>query len=101
MCIFSIDFKKSFRIHKSDVNRKKDRCGVTRHSNDKCRDPQNHHTFLKIQPIEKVSVKEESKLNNTLWHREKYWQVLLFANSHRMNSMTDLYSEKRKGYRKK
>ena len=33
----AIDFKKCFRIHKSDINTKKDRCGVAR----KCRDPQN------------------------------------------------------------
>ena len=57
------------------------------------------HTY--IQPIEQVRVKEESKLDDTLWHREKYWQALLFTNSHGMNSMADLYSKKRKGYRKK
>ena len=38
-------------IHKSDINTKKDRCGVTRHFSFKCRDPQNPHAFLKIQPI--------------------------------------------------
>ena len=97
----AIDFKKRFRIHKSDINTKKDRCGVARHFTNKCRDPQNPHAFLKIQPIEQVRVKEESKLDDTLWHREKYWQALLFTNSHRMNSMADLYNKKRKGCRKK
>ena len=57
------DFKKRFRIYKSDINTKKDRCGLARHFNNKFRDPQNRHAFLKIQPIEQVSVKEESKLD--------------------------------------
>ena len=96
-----IDFKKRFRIQKSDINSKKDRCGVARHFTNKCWYPQNPHAFLKIQPIEQVSVKEESKLDDTLWHREKYWQALLFTNSHGMNSMANLYSKKRKDYRKK
>ena len=56
---------------------------------------------LKIQPTEQATVKEESKLNNTPRHKEKYWQVLLFTNSHGMNNMANLYSNKRKGYRKK
>ena len=98
----AIDFKKRFRIHKSDINTKKDRRGVfARHFTNKCQDPQNPQAFLKIQPIEQISVKEENKLDDTLWHREKYWQALLFTNSHGMNSMADLYSNKCKGYRKK
>ena len=97
----AIDFEKRFRINKSDINTKKERCGVARHFTNKCRNPQNPNAFLKIQPIEQVRVKEDSKLNDTLWHREKYWQALLFTNSHGMNSMADLYSKKRKGYRKK
>ena len=43
---------------------------VARHFTIKCRDPPNPDAFLKIQPIEKVSVKEETKLDDTLWHRE-------------------------------
>ena len=98
----AIDFKKRFRIYKSDINTTKDRCGVVaRHFTNKCQDPQNPQAFLKIQPIEQVRVKEENKLDDTLWHREKYWQALLFTNSHGMNSMAYLYSKKRKGYRKK
>ena len=62
----AIDFKKRFRIHKSDINTKKDRCGAARHFTNKCCDPQNPHAFLKIQSIEQVSVKEESKLDDTL-----------------------------------
>ena len=96
----AIYFKKRFRIHKSDINTKKDRCGVARHFNNKCRHPQHPNVFLKIQPIEQICVEDENKLDETLWHREKYWQVLLFTNSHGMNSLTDLYSKKRKGYGK-
>ena len=51
-----IDFKKRFRIPK------KDRCGVARHFTNKCRDPQNPHAFLKIQPTEQFSIKEESNI---------------------------------------
>ena len=80
---------------------KKKRCGVARPFNNKCRDSQYPHAFLKIQPIQQVSVMEESKLDDILWHREKYWQALFFTNSHGINSLADLYSKKRKGYRKK
>ena len=97
----AIDLKKPFRIQKSDINNKNNRCGVARHFTNKCWEPQNPHSFLKIQPIEQVSVKEQGKLDDTLWHREKYWQALLFTNSHGMNSMANLYSKKHKDYRKK
>ena len=36
----------------------------------KCPNPQNPHAFLKIQPIQQVRVKEESKLDDTLWHKD-------------------------------
>ena len=62
----AIDFKKRFRIHKSDINTKKDRCGVARHFNNKCRHPQNPSAFLKIQPIEQICVEDRSKLDETL-----------------------------------
>ena len=62
----AVDFKKRFRIHESDINTKKDRCGVALHFTNKCQDPQNSHAFLKIKPIEQVSVKKERKLDNTL-----------------------------------
>ena len=35
----AIDFKKRFRIHKSDINTKKDRFGVVHHFTNECRDP--------------------------------------------------------------
>ena len=39
-------------------------------------------------------------LKNNLWEREKYWQCQLFANTHGMNSVSNLYASKRKGCRK-
>ena len=50
-------------LHKSDINTKKDRCGVAFHFTNKCRDQENRHAFLKIQPIEQVSVKEHSEFD--------------------------------------
>ena len=67
----------------------------------KCPNQQNLDVFLNIQPIEQVSVKEESKLDDTLRNRKRNWQALLFTNSHEMNGMADLYSKKHKGYRKR
>ena len=97
----AIDFKKRFRIDKSNINTKKDRCGVARHFNNKCRHPQNPSAFLKIQPIQQICVEDERKLDETLRYRGKYWQAVLFTNSHGMNSLADLYSKKHKVYRKK
>ena len=50
----ALDFKSRFRIHKSDIKTKKDRCGTARHFNTKCTDSSNPHKFLKAQIIESV-----------------------------------------------
>ena len=47
--VLAIDFKARFRIHKSDIKIKKDRCGTARHFYSKCSDVQNPHRFLQIQ----------------------------------------------------
>ena len=52
----AIDFKERFRIYKSDINTKIDRCGVADHFSNKCWEPENLHVLLKIQAIEQVSV---------------------------------------------
>ena len=39
-------------------------------------------------------------IEEVLWHRKKYWQNQLFTATHGMNSLTDLYCSKPKGYRK-
>ena len=48
------DFMAIFRIRKSDIKTKKDRCGTARHFNNKCSDVQNPHRFLQVQLIESV-----------------------------------------------
>ena len=40
------DFRNRFRIHKSNIKTKKDRCGTARHFNNKCCDGRNPHIFL-------------------------------------------------------
>ena len=42
------DFKARFTIHKSIIKTKKDRCGTTRHFNNKCCDSSNPHIFLQV-----------------------------------------------------
>ena len=67
----AIGFKTRFRIHKSDIKTKKDRCGTARHFNTKCSGIQNSHRFFQVQLIE--SVVSDLYLENKLWEREKYW----------------------------
>ena len=62
----AVDFKKAFTKHKSDGTTKKNRYGIARSFTNKYQDPHNPHAFLKIQPTEQVSVKEESKRADTL-----------------------------------
>ena len=85
------DFKARFRLHKSDIKTKKDRCGTTRHFNNKCCDSSNPHKFIQVQLIESV----QSDMEGKLWERKKYWQCHLFTNTHGMNSVSDLHSRKR------
>ena len=47
LLLVALDFKSRFRIHKSDIKTKKDRCGTARHFNTKCTDSSNPHKFLK------------------------------------------------------
>ena len=95
----ALHFKSRFRIHKSDVKTKKDRCVTARHFNTKCTDSSNPHKFLKIQIIE--SAQCDYNQEGKLWERERYWQSQLFTNPHGMSSVSDLYSSKRRGCRKK
>ena len=95
----ALDFKSRFRIHKSDIKTKKESCGRARYFNTKCTDSSNAHKFLKVQIIE--SVQYDYNLEGKLWEGESYWQCQLFTNAHGMNSVSDLYSTKTKGCRKK
>ena len=95
----AIDFNARFRIHKSDIKTKKDRCGTARNFNNKCSDVQNLHRFLQVQLIE--SLVSDLDLENKLWEREKCWECQLFTNTHDMNSVFDVYASKGKRCRKK
>ena len=95
----AIDFKARFRLHKSDIKTKKDRCGTARHFNNVCFDDKNPHKFLQVQLVE--SIQSDVDLDGKLWERERYWQCQLFTNIYGMNSVSDLYASKRRGCRKK
>ena len=98
---FVLNFKQRFRIHKSDIKTNKDRCGTARHFNNVCCHPSNPHFYLKVQLIEQVLCSDADKVIEVIrWEREKYWQSQLFINVYGMNSVSDLYSRKRKGLRK-
>ena len=98
----ALNFKQRFRIHKSDIKTNKDRCGTARHFNNVCCHPSNPHNYLKVQLIEQVLCNDADKdIEAILWEREKYWQSQLFTNVYGMNSVSDLYSRKRKGCRRK
>ena len=58
------------------------------------------HDYLKIQIIEQVFKNHQFSIEDLLWEREKYWQTQLFTNLYGMNNIHDLFSMKRKGYRK-
>ena len=91
-------FKERFRVHKSDINTHKIRCGVVKHFTSSC-NLDNTLSNLKVQLIECLDGNVED-LEGKLWQREKYWQAQLFTMSHGLNSLQDWYSTNRKGYRK-
>ena len=92
------DFKARFRIHKSKIKTKKDRCVAARHFSNKCCDSSNPHILLQVQLTE--SVQSDVNLKGKLWERERYCQCQVFTNTHGMNSVSNLYWSKRKGSRK-
>ena len=72
---------------------------VPHHLKTKYTDSSSSHKFLKVQIIE--SVQCDYNLEGNLWKMERYWQCQIFTNTHCMNSVSDLYSTKRKGFREK
>ena len=96
----AINFKQILRIQKPDIKTKKNRFGTARHFNNKCCSPNNNHVYLKIQIIEQVFNSNQFSIEDLLWETEKYWQARLFTNLYGMNNINDLYSMKRKSYRK-
>ena len=93
-------FKERFRIHKSDTNTGKIRCGVANHLLNVCHSSTSKPKYLQVQLIEKNSVKIDEDINKVLWEREKYWQAQLFTLSYGLNNPNQCYAVNRRGYRK-
>ena len=97
VCISAIKFKTRFRIHKSDIKTKKEKCGSARHFNSKCYHDTNPFQYLKVQLIEQVQSNSSENIEDVLWDWEKYWQSQLFAITKGTNKFLDVCSSKRKG----
>ena len=93
------NFKPRFRVHKSDINTGKDRCGVAKHVLNKCTDVGKLEN-IEVHLIEQVQ-ESDYDVEAKLWCREKYWQAQLLTLSYGMNSTWDWYRTNRKGYRRK
>ena len=78
----------------------KDCRGTARHFNNKCCSPNHKHADLKVRIVEQVFNNNQFSIEDLLWEGEKYWQTQFFTNLYVMNNVDDLYSTKRKGYRK-
>ena len=50
----AVDFKPCFRVCKSDIKTKKERCGTSRHFNEKCLCSTSPFGYVKVQTIEQV-----------------------------------------------
>ena len=96
----TISFKERFRIHKTDINTGKIRCGVANHLFNVCHSEGNKFEYLQIQLIEQVFVNNSKNIDNMLWEREKYWQGQLFRLTRGLNSPNEWYAKNRRGYRK-
>ena len=94
-----VGFKERFRIHKSDINTGKIRCGVVKHLLNVCRSSTRKFEYLQVQLIENVSVQNDDDIDKVLWEREKYWQEQLFTLSHGLNNPIEWYTLNRRGYR--
>ena len=93
------NFKPRFKVHKSDVNTGKDKCGAAKHFLIKSTDAgklENIEVHF-IEQVEEGHYNVEGKLSC----KEKYWQAQLFTLSHGMNSTWDWYRTNRKGSRRK
>ena len=97
----AVKFKTRFRIHKSDIKTKKERCGSARHFNRKCYYDTNPFQYVQVQLIEQIESNSSENIEDVLWDREKYWQSQLFTITEGMNSILDLFSSKRKDCRKR
>ena len=86
----AIKFKTRFRIHKSDIKTKKERCGSARHFNSKCYHDTNPFQYLKVQLDKQVQSNSLKNIEDVLWNWEKYWQSQLFTIIEVMRNILDL-----------
>ena len=63
----AIGFKERFRIHKSDINTGKNRCGVTSHLLNVYKSATCKTEYLQVQLIEHVLVSEGEDADKVLW----------------------------------
>ena len=91
-------FKEQCRIHRSDINTGKVRCGVANHLLNACRSSAGTFEYLQVKLIEKVSV--HHGIDKVLLEREKYWQMQLFTLSQGLNNPNEWYALNRRGYRR-
>ena len=92
-------FKARFKIRKSNIKTKKYRFGTARHFKNKFFDRSNSQIYLQVQLIK--SAQNDVNLEGRLWERVNYWQCQLFNNAHGINSVSDLYSIKKKRLQEK
>ena len=92
-------FKERFRIHKSDINTGKVRCGVANHLLNVCHSSTSRFEYLHLQLIEKVSVQNDDDIDKVLLER-KILAKQLFTISHGLNNPNEWYALNRRGYRK-
>ena len=93
-------FKERFKIHKSDINTGKVRCGVANRLLNVCLPSASKFQYLQVQLIENVSVQNDDDTDKVLWGREKYWQAQLVTLSHGLNNPNEWYALNKRGYRK-
>ena len=67
----AVKFKTRFRIHKSDIETKKERCGSARHFNSKCYHDTNLFQYLKVQLVEQIHYNNLENIRDILWNRKK------------------------------
>ena len=77
-------FKRRFRVHKSDINTGKVRCGVAKHFLNNCTEITKREN-MKVQLIEEL---KEGNYDLVVkpWSKEKYWQAQLLTLTRDMNS---------------
>ena len=68
----AVKFKTRFRILKSDIKTKKERCGSAKHFNSQCYHDTNPFRYLKGQLIEQVHSNNLDNIEDVLRDREKY-----------------------------